>query len=128
MANTVTFDDGINAATVIKSPMYPEEPRRSYPSIVGRTKGGGLKTADLGGGSAYENPVLHFRDMSNTHYSDFKTFVESDIAWSARSFTYTDPHGTAHTNMYYLGGLEDARSKKGNRWDFNIRLTKDMSA
>jgi hypothetical protein len=128
MATTVTFNDLTHTATEIKAPMYPEEPGRSYPSIVGRTQGGGLKTADLGGGSAYENPVLHFRDVSNTHYTNFKTFVESHIAWSARSFTYTDPNAVAHTNMHYLSGLEDARSKKGERWDFNIRLAKDMSA
>jgi hypothetical protein len=128
MANTVTFDDLINTATVIKSPMYPEEPGRDYPILIGRTKGGGIKTADLGGGSAYENPVLRFRDVSNTHYTNFKAFVESDIAWASRGFTYTDPNGTAHTNMFYLGGLGEARSKKGNRWDLTIRLTKDMSA
>ena len=127
MANTVTFTDGASPIT-IKAPSYPEEEGRTYTHLVGRTMGGGVKVADMGDGTVHENPILHFRDMTNAHYINAKTFFEATVDFSKTALTYTDPHSAAHTNMHYLGGLERARSKRGNRGDFDIKLTKDLSA
>ena len=128
MATTVTFNDLTNPVVTVKSPSYPEEEGRTYTHLIGRTMGGGIKTADMGDGTVHQNPVLHFRDMTNAHYSSLKTFFETTVSFSKTSFTYPDPHAAAHTNMHYLGGIERARSKKGNRWDFDVRLTKDLAA
>ena len=131
MANTVIFTNatGTPAPITIRAPAYPEEPGRSYPFLTGRTMGGGFKTVDLGEDSAaHQNMVLHFRDMSNANYTSMKTFFETTVSYNATAFTYTDPHEVAHANMRYLGGMERARSKRGNRWDIDIRIAKDMSA
>ncbi len=128
MATTVTFNDGTNPIITVAAPRIPEEPGRSYPVQMGRTIGGGLFTVDLGGGTVYQTIRLHFRHLSSADYTDLKTLLETDVNFGETSFTYTDPHGVAHTNMHYVSGWESFRSARGDRWNGTLIITKDLSA
>jgi hypothetical protein len=123
----VTFNDGVNPSVTVKGAYYPKQPGISYPMPIAYTMGGGLKTFDPGDGTDWNQPVVHFRNMSNTHYSNLETFFKTTVNWSETSFTYTDPNGTVHTNMHYVGGLESFRSSRGDRWAGTIRLHKDIT-
>lgn len=122
---TITLDDG-ESNTLSLPIKYPEEPSRTYPMLVGGTMGGRIITADLSSGTSWEQPVLHFRRLTQTQFNNLKTYIESTIRWSEESVTYTDADGVAHTNMHYISGLEGAR-RINDRWDVDIVLRKNMS-
>lgn len=130
MGKTVTWDRGATSIT-IKAHAYPERPGRTTPQLLGFTIGGGVRTADLGGTDVWERPILNFVDLSTADYESLRGFIESTLNWSQLSFTYTDPHGTAHTAMHYVGGLPEFRSSRGpskGLWSGTIELHKDMTA
>ena len=120
------FFDGTNTAT-IASALYPEDPGETYPMLVGRTMGGGVKTADFGDGSTdHIDKTLQYR-LSNTDYEALRDFIQDRVSWSATAFTFTDGNGTAFTNMHYISGLPDFRRRK-TLWYGLLRIAKDMSA
>lgn len=123
----VTFTDGSSPIT-ISAPRYPEVPGRSLPQIVGITTGGRHVVADYGDGSVWERMVLNFRFLTATDKNSLKTFLETTVNWHETLFSYTDPHGTTHTNMRYMGGWREAQAGKGDRWDVTLVIQKDMSA
>ena len=126
MATTVTFDNGAQSCT-IKAPRLPEEPGDTYPMTTGATMGGGLKYVDMGDGTIWDRPKLHFRGLTSAHYAALKTFIQTNCEWSKTAFTYTDPHGTDHTNMHYLRGFP-FKGGPGDLWSGTLELHKDMSA
>lgn len=123
---TITLDTGA-ASITIQAPRYPETPGETYPTLLGRTTGGGHKVADLGDGTEWEEPVLVFDQMSNADYVALRDFIQDDCTWMTTVFTYTDAFSTAHTNMRYVSGLPQFGSSKGNRWSGQIVLSKDKS-
>ncbi len=130
MAKQVTFDRGATSIT-IKAPAYPEQPGETYPMLVGRTMGGGVKTTDMGGGTDWENPVLGFRRLTTSEYENLRDFFQDTTSWTGLACTYTDAHAGVHTSMHYIGGLPEFRSEPGpskGLWNGTLRLSKDMSA
>jgi hypothetical protein len=125
---TCTFAKGATSIT-LRSPAYPEpggyEPRQ----LVGRTWGGVFKIADLGAAAAERHELeLIFTDLTRTEWNNLRGFIVTTCGWATSGFTYTDPWATAHANMRYVGGLEAARSSKGDRWAVTIRIGRDMEA
>ena len=127
MPKTVTFDDLTNPAVTVQAPRYPEEPGRHYPQVVTKTAGGSHVVADLGDGSSiHETAILHFRTFPNADMTSLLTFLETTVQHSKTLFTFTDPFGTDHTSMRYLGGIRERRRTKGNFWDFDLEIEKDQ--
>ena len=107
--------------------LFPEDPGETYPMLVGRTMGGGIKTADLGDGSTdHIDMRVEFR-LSNADYVALRNFIQDTVKWSTTAFTFTDSNGTAFTNMHYISGLETFR-RTNTLWFGAIRLSKDMAA
>lgn len=123
---TCSFDDLTNPAVTIADHLFPEDPGETYPMTVGRTMGGAIKTADLGGGVDFVDKTIGFR-LNNTDYEALRDFIQDTVTWSEGAFTFTDSNGTAFTNMHYMSGLEGFR-RNNLLWVGSIRLVKDMSA
>ena len=121
-----TFDDLSAAAVVIADHLYPEDPGETYPMLIGRTMGGGIKTASIGGSSDHIDMQVRF-NLGNTDYEALRDFIQDTVDWAALPFSFTDSNGTTFTNMHYISGLPQFRRIKG-RWVGSLRLAKDMSA
>ena len=111
----------------IQAPRYPEIPGERYPSLLGRTTGGGHKVADLGDGTEWEEVTLTFDRMTNADYVSLRDWIQDTITWMTTTFSYTDAFAVVHTNMRYVSGLPGFRSSKGNRWSGSIVISKDKS-
>ena len=83
---------------------------------------------DLGDGTDWQEPVLHFRNLTNADWVLLRDFVQDTVQFAKTLFTYTDPFGTAHTNMRYLGGIEAFVAGPGRRWSGDLRIALDKSA
>ena len=123
---TITFDDGTNPAVQVRTHQWPQPLGDAYPVVVGRTMGGGFKTADLGDGTQRFDATLEFREYPDADAQDLFTFFRTTVNRSETSFTYTDPDGTDFTNMRYVSGLETWRKVDG-KWFGQLVLSKDMS-
>ena len=127
MATTVLFDDGGGNTLSLPAPTTSKADVR-YPQIVDRTWGGGIKRADLGDGTDWTQVEVTWDILTETEYSDLETFITSTLSWSETSFSYTDHHGTTHTDMHYESGLEDWEQIAYDQWTGSLVLVKDMSA
>lgn len=128
MATTVTFDDGSNPAVTVKAPIWPEVPGRSRKVILNRTWGGGRVQTDYGNAAVERHLRLVFRNLTNTHYTNLRTFFETTVNYAGALFTYTDPFGTDLDNMYYRGGLETFEATRGRRWQGTLLISQDLTA
>lgn len=124
---TVTFTKGATSI-VIAAPRYPEIPGHAGAQVLGLTWGGGHRVADLSGGTDRRNMMLAFRYLTAAHWADLYGFIASTCSWHEELFSYIDPFATTHTNQRYMSGITEARSSKGNRWDVDLLLSKDVSA
>lgn len=126
---TVSFISGVTTI-VIKAPRLPEAPGYSYPMLLGRTMGGGRKTADLGDGSTpwRQNLQLNFIRLSSADWVLLRNFVTTTVLWQSGSFSYIDPFSVTMTNMFYISGIPEAQSMVGNRWNVPLVISKDQSA
>jgi hypothetical protein len=126
---TVTFTSG-STSIVIKAPKLPEGEGYTYPMLLGRTMGGGMKTADLGDGSTAwrQNIPLNFARLSRTDYEALRDFIKDTVLWQSGAFSYTDPHSNTLTNMHYISGIPEARSMVGDKWNVPLVISKDQAA
>ena len=127
MAGTITLSYGGDAITV-GGVMHPDEPGLTYPQVLGYTWGGTPKVADFGIGTNWQRPVIHFRQMSATHYGLLKTFITTTVNWHERAFTMVNAWGTTITNLHYVSGWETFQSSKGDRWNGTLVFQKDIGA
>lgn len=127
----VTFTSG-STSIVIKNPRLPEGEGFTYPMLLGRTMGGGMKTADLGDGSTdwRQNVPLNFVRLSRTDYEALRDFIKDTVLWQSGAFSYTDGHSPPNTltDMHYISGIPEARSMVGDRWNVPLVISKDESA
>jgi len=121
-----TFTSGATEVSV-KDPLAPYGPEEA-PRQARTVSGGGVIRVSTLGDPDQVLP-LHFVRVSNSQWVALKTFIEDTISHGATAFTFTDPLGTAYTNMRYMGGKETARRQaKGGTWSFDITLQKDLGA
>ncbi len=123
---TIKLDTGA-ASITIQAPKFPYIPGEDQPVIVNRTMNGGAKIADMGDGTDFEDPQLHFRQQSDADFVAMRDYIQDTLSMSKTAFTYTDPFGTNHTNMHYLDGLREFEQING-KWNGIIQLFKDVSA
>ena len=128
MATTVTFDDGLGHSISIQAPSAPGKEYSSYPMYPSVMWGGGVKVADLGDGTDWDNPEPFWDLLPSADYTLLRTFIITTVNRSETAFTYTDQNSLAHTDMHYMEGLDEFAEVDTSMWSGTLKLHKDMAA
>lgn len=124
----VTFrdtDSTYSLLTISGNIAYPENNPELPRQSLGRSLGG-AHFVFIRSDQDAKRLVLKFRRMSQTEKNNFTTFIQDHVNYMERTFTYTDPHSVAHTNMRFLSfGKWFFRDRTSNLWNIDLTCEED---
>lgn len=128
MAATITFTLTASpyTAITIRANVYPENRPEPPRQKVGVSVGGHIQVALLG--DPDDGQRLTFRRLSSADFATLRTYIQSTINYSEKSFTFKDAHATNHVNMHYINGIETFETEPPGTYQGVLVIRKDLGA